>query len=88
MTIPAYTLAALLVSSLATGLRMIETRHKTVERQCYKTTRGLMGIFPGAPFYVYIADLTANLVYLRKFIIVACAFNAPACITHVRNDEQ
>lgn len=39
------------------------------------------------PFYVYIATITAKLVRLQKYMIVAIESGAPSCIIHACDEE-
>lgn len=49
--------------------------------------RGFVEILPGAPFYIYIANLSAKSFSLPENIIAASTTNALPRIIHPRHDE-
>lgn len=62
----------------------IETHGNVDECQCSVTTRGLIDILLEKPFYAYIAKMRTKPVNLSKFMVVAYASSAPACIIPAR----
>lgn len=60
VTIPAYSQAAVLVSSCGAGIMTIKTHTYVVERRCSMSARGLMDILPGKSIYVYSANHMAK----------------------------
>lgn len=84
--IPAHTQVTVLVSCQGARLTKIETKGNVVECQCSLTPRDLMYTLPGKLFYVYIVNMTARLVNLLKFMIVAYLSSAPAWIICARDD--
>lgn len=60
------------------GLMAIQAPHTFDARLCLMTDRSVVNIVPGKHFYVYIANLTAEAVHLRKFMTDAFTTNAAA----------
>lgn len=87
ITIPADTQAAVSVSSQGAGLMLVETHMHLAKRRCSMAARGIMEIFPGKPFFLYVANLSGKPVHLPKHMIVAYASNSPKCIVHFRGTE-
>lgn len=52
-----------------------------------QTGQSLQDILSGKWFFVYVMNLTAKLVHLQKFMIVAFALSTPKCIMHVCGNE-
>lgn len=86
--LPAMTKAIVLVCSQGTGGMTIETHRKIVGRRCAMSGLGLMDIFSRKLFYFYVANMTAKVANFSKFMIVAYASRAPACIVHNRDDKM
>lgn len=76
----------MLGSGRGAELLTTETHHIVFEHRYSMTAQGLIDILPGMPFYLFVANLTANRVNVPKFMIVALAFNAFSCIIQAHND--
>lgn len=88
ITLPAYAQSAALKSSQDAGLVTIETTCSIAERWHFMTARGPMDTLLDKRIYVYILTMTWKPVNLPRFMIVAQALRATACIMYSRNDDE
>lgn len=87
VTIPTYLLDALLVRSRGAGVMAMETHRYVIERRCFMTACGLLGVLPLKPFYVYTENLKAESMKLPKIMNVTSASNASSCNIRAHKHE-
>lgn len=68
--------------------QVVEIHPNIIERQCLINERGIMDIFSGALFYIYIANMSAKALPLPKHTIVASLTKGLICIVNAWSDDS
>lgn len=87
ITVHALSHAAVPVTCQELGLMIVENQPDLAQQSLAMTTRGIMDILPGAPFYVLVANMPARAVSVPKCMVVAPTNNDSPCIVHAWADE-